>query len=71
MQSIPGSVMNKCGRQAMEMVTKRAMAMAMWVVGNKEGYGDGGKSNGNSVEGGGQSTATRAMVTRVAAERRQ
>jgi hypothetical protein len=33
--------------------------------------GDSGKSNGNGVEVGGQATATRAMVTRVAGEQRQ
>jgi hypothetical protein len=37
------------------------MALAMRVACNKEGDGDGGKSNGN--KGGGQATATRAMVT--------
>ncbi len=33
--------------------TKRALAMAMRVVGNKEGNGVSGKSNGDGVEGGG------------------
>jgi hypothetical protein len=47
------------------------MATVMWVVGNKEGNGDGGKSNVNGIEGGGQATATRAMATRVADEQRQ
>jgi hypothetical protein len=37
----------------METSTKRAIVMAMRVVGDKEGNGDGGKSNGNGVEGGG------------------
>ncbi len=32
--------------------TKRAMVMAMRVVGNKEGNGDSSKSDGDSVEGG-------------------
>jgi hypothetical protein len=47
------------------MVTKRAMVMAMRVVGNKEGNGDSNKSNGNGVKGGGQVTATWVMTTRV------
>jgi hypothetical protein len=41
------------GRQARVTVTKRAIATAMRVVGKKDGNGNGGKSNGNSVEGGG------------------
>jgi hypothetical protein len=48
---------------------KRAMVMAMRVAGNKEGNGNGGKRDGDS--GGRQSTATKAMATRVADERRQ
>jgi hypothetical protein len=36
------------------MATKRMMATATTVVGNEEGNGDGGKSNGNSNEGGRQ-----------------
>ncbi len=32
--------------------TKRAMATAMRVAGNKKGNGDGGKSNGDGVKGG-------------------
>ncbi len=32
---------------------KRMMAMAAMVTGNKEGNGDGGKSNGDGNEGGG------------------
>jgi hypothetical protein len=36
------------------------MALATRVACNKEGNGDGGKSNGN--EGGGQAMATRAMA---------
>ncbi len=39
----------------------RAMALATIVACDKEGDGDGGKSNGD--EGGRQATATRAMVT--------
>jgi hypothetical protein len=39
----------------------RAMALATRVACNKEGDGNGGKSNG--VEGGGRAAATRAMVT--------
>ncbi len=41
------------GRQATAIATKRAMATAMRVVGKKEGNGNGGKSNGNGIEGGG------------------
>ncbi len=37
------------------------MALATRVACDKEGNGDGGKSNGN--EGGGQAMATRAMAT--------
>ncbi len=40
------------GRQAMVMATKRPMAAATRAVGNKEGNGNGGKSNGNIKEGG-------------------
>jgi hypothetical protein len=36
----------------MATVTKRAMAMATRVVGDKEGNGDGGKSDGDGNEGG-------------------
>jgi hypothetical protein len=63
----------KGGGRATAMATamKRAMAMAMRVAGDEEGNCNGGKSNCDFVEGGGQSTATRAMVTRVAAERWQ
>ncbi len=39
----------------------RAMASATRVVCDEEGYGDGGKSDGN--KGGERATATRAMVT--------
>jgi hypothetical protein len=35
------------------MATKREMVMAMRVVGNEVGHGNGGKSNGDNVEGGG------------------
>ncbi len=37
----------------MAMATKRSMAMATRVACNKEGNGNGGKSNGDSNEGGG------------------
>ncbi len=53
------------------MVTKRAMAMAMRVVGNKEGDDNCGKSNCNSIKGGRQAKATRAMATRVAGKQWQ
>jgi hypothetical protein len=43
---------NEGGRQATATATKRVMAMATRVVGNKEGNGDGGKSNSNGDEGG-------------------
>ncbi len=36
------------------MATKRAIATAMRVVGDEEGNGDGGKSDGNGVEVGRQ-----------------
>ncbi len=51
---------------------KRAMTMAtmITVVGNKEGDGDDGKSNGNGDEGGWRAKSTRAITTRVARERR-
>jgi hypothetical protein len=62
---------NKGGRQAMTTVTKRAMATSMRVTGNKESNGNGGKSDGDNDEGGGQSTATRAMATRVTAEQQR
>jgi hypothetical protein len=46
----------------MKMVrAARAMASATRVASDKEGNGNGGKSDGN--EGGGRATATRAMVT--------
>ncbi len=38
----------------MATATKRMMAMAMTVAGNKEGNGDCGKSNGDGNKGGGQ-----------------
>ncbi len=50
----------------MAAAMKRAMAMAMRVVGNKEGNGNGAKSNGNSDKVGGQETASRAMATATA-----
>jgi hypothetical protein len=37
----------------MATATKRTMAMATRVAGNKEGNDDSGKSNGNGNEGGG------------------
>jgi hypothetical protein len=52
----------------MAAAMKRAMATATMVVGNKEGNCDGGKSNGNSNEGGRQAIATRVMATRVVGE---
>jgi hypothetical protein len=42
------------GRQATATARKRAMATAIRVVGDKEGIGDGGKSDGNGVKGGGR-----------------
>jgi hypothetical protein len=42
---------NKGGGQATATAAKRAMATAMRVAGNEESNGDGGKSNGNGVEG--------------------
>ncbi len=51
--------------------TKKAMTMATRVASNKEGNGDGGKSNGNRDKVGGQATAMRAMTMRVAGEQRQ
>ncbi len=36
------------------MAMKRDMATAMRVVGNKEGNGNDGKSNGDGVKGGGR-----------------
>jgi hypothetical protein len=45
--------------------TKRAMATMTRVAGQEEGNDNGGKSDGNGDKGGGQATATRAMVTRV------
>jgi hypothetical protein len=41
-----------CG-QVRATATTRAMAMATRVVGNKEGNGNSGKSNGNGDKGGG------------------
>jgi hypothetical protein len=54
--------------------TKRTMALATRVAGNKEGDGNSGKSDGN--EGGGQAMAMRAMemamvmATRVAGNKK-
>jgi hypothetical protein len=42
---------NKGGRQAMVTVTKRAMAMVTRVVHDKEGNGNGSKSDGNGNKG--------------------
>ncbi len=44
------------GKQAtaVAMATKRMMATATRVVGNEEGNGDGGKSNGDGDKGGGR-----------------
>ncbi len=49
-------------------MTKRAMAtvMVMMVVCDKEGNGDGSKSDGDGNEGGWQATAMRAIATTVA-----
>ncbi len=55
----------------MAMATKRAMVTATRMAGNKEGNGDGGKSNGNINKGGGQETEIRAMAIRVAGKRQQ
>ncbi len=44
---------NKGGRQATVTAMKRGIAMGTKVVGNKEGKGDGGKSNDDGNEGGG------------------
>jgi hypothetical protein len=41
----------------MAMAIKRAMATATKVTGDKEGYGNGGKSNGDGNEGGGRALA--------------
>ncbi len=49
--------------------TKRVIVMAMRVAGNKEGNGNGGKSNDNGAKGGGEATAMRAMATRVVGKR--
>ncbi len=62
---------NKGGRHAMAMATKRAIAMAMRVAGDKEGNGDCVKSNGDGVKGGGQVASTRAMATMVAGKQQQ
>jgi hypothetical protein len=50
---------------------KRAMAMATRVAGDKEGNGDGGKSDCNGNKDGRRVTATRVMVTRVAVNNKQ
>jgi hypothetical protein len=42
------------------------MATATTVVGDKEGNGNGGKSNCNGNKGGWQATATRVIARRVA-----
>jgi hypothetical protein len=46
-------------------------AMAMRVVGNKEGHGNSGKSNGNGNKGGRQATAMRVMAMGVAGKQQQ
>jgi hypothetical protein len=43
-----------------------ATAMMMTVVEDKEGNGNGGKSNGDGNKGGWGATAMRAIATRVA-----
>jgi hypothetical protein len=46
----------------MVMATTWAMVTATRVVGNKEGNGNGGKSDGYSDKGGRRGTATRVMA---------
>ena len=62
----------KCGKSGRQQGAKRAtvraaMTMATMVAGNKEGGGDGGKSNGNGDEDGGRATATREKATSMRA----
>ncbi len=45
---------NDGGGRATAMVTKRAIATAMRVVGKEEGHSDGGKNDGDDVKGGGR-----------------
>jgi hypothetical protein len=45
---------NNGGGQVTATATKRVMATAMRVAGDKEGHGDGGKSDGDGIKGGGQ-----------------
>jgi hypothetical protein len=52
--------------QAAAIAAKRAIATATGVAGNKEGNGDGGKSNCNRVKGGKQAMMIRAMVMAMA-----
>jgi hypothetical protein len=44
---------NEDGGQVTAMATKKAMAIATRVVGDKEGNGNGGKSNGDGNKSGG------------------
>jgi hypothetical protein len=53
------------------MTRKWAMAKGRRVVGDREVNGNGGKSDGNGNEGGGQATAARAVVMRVTGKQRQ
>ncbi len=50
----------------MTAAMKRAMATVTWVVGNKEGNCNGGKSNGDGNKVVGQATASKAMGTATA-----
>jgi hypothetical protein len=50
----------------MAMAKKRGMATAMKVACDKEGNGNGGKSNGNNNKGCRQATAMRVMATAAA-----
>ncbi len=56
----------KGGRQVMAAAMKRAMAMVRRAVCDKEGNGNGGKSNGKGNKVGGQATASMAMATATA-----
>ncbi len=64
---------NEGDGQATAIAVKRAMAMVTRVACNKEDVSNGGKSDGNGDNGGGQATATRAMgmAMRVVSDRRQ
>ncbi len=50
----------------MAAAMKRVISMATRVVGNKEGNGNGCKSDGNGNKVGRQATASRAMATATA-----